>query len=595
MAFSASSSVLLLIVVMHVYLLNFGIGLDQVLTFWLPLEAAAFLVLFATISSDQNWVLVLILVFAATLHIVLPLRIGPNYPAGEDATFGYQAVTQIMSSGQWTTGVGTGSANIVYSYFPMMFVFTALWAGIGSIPATIITNYAFPAVNLTALLSVRMLTRSFGLSKKEANIVLFLYSLTPTIHQIESVFHYEAYAVIFFPIALLYTMKPRISMAERTIALFSILAVAFSHFFTALDLALYCTVLAATYLILRGTRVNLDLAFLSVVIPLAWNAAVASSYFQRQVLSTLDVLRHSRDILTLLNRVSPGATQLGANFYAAPWLAQTATARNLIIVVFSLVAIFTLCFGLSQSGIRIKRKDALTYMAVIWVFALAFNGTAYFGVNWAQTSLGLGPSAAARITVFSFIPFAIFCGLGLYLVLNRLELRIHGDKMLLVKAVLCIVLIVIFTTSAVVQAYSRGFYDSTYHQVYYDEYITWQQSSFLEPIYLGTWWSAANNHTLASNDPMAGSNGLRYFVEAYGYQGWWVDNVSSPYVAENSRLSSSFTVYYAFDTLNVQLPDHLYNTTLSPQFISSNDTKLNTIFNTGRLIVDFKPPQTFQA
>ena len=579
--------------VVHIYLLNFGVDLDQVVTFWLPLEVAAFLVLFATISWDDNWVLCLILVFAATLHMVNPLRVGPNYPSGEDATYGYQLVTQIMRSGAWVTGVGTGSAGTTYSYFPMMFVFTALWSGIGSIPATIITNYAFPAVNLTALLSVLMLAKSIGLSKKEANIILFLYSLTPTIHTIESVFHYEAYAVVFFPIALLYTLKPRISMAERTVALFCILAVASSHFFTALDLALYCIVLAFTYLMFRGERVNLDLAFLSVVIPLAWNAAVASSYFQRQVLSTLDILKHSSNILTLLSRVSLGTGQLGGNFYAASWLAQIATARNVIIVGFSLIAILGLCFRIGRSGIRIKRKDALTYVAVIWFFALAFNGTAYFGVNWGQTSLGLGPSAAARITVFSFIPFAIFCGLGLYLVLGSLERRIQGNKMLFVKGFLCIVLIVIFATSAVVQAYSRGFYDSTYQQIYYDEYITLQQSTFLEPIYLGTWWSVANNHT-SSNDPMAGSNGLRYFVEAYGYQGWWVDNVSSPYVDPNSKLSSSFIVYYAFDELNVQLPDHLYNATLSPNFISSNDTKLNTIFNTGRLMVDFKPSQLVQ-
>jgi hypothetical protein len=583
---SGASLSLLGLVLAHVYLNTLGIGLDQLLTFWTPLEVAGFIVLLAAFRTEDKWVFPLILGFDAALHLVLPLTNVPGYVYGEDQIFGYQLVSQIMQRGNWVFGLGTGSA-VTYSGFPMFFVFTALWSGIGSIPVPLIANYLIAIVNLTTFLTLRMLNKDLlGLSERQSNLILFVYSLTPAIHAVDAKFHYEAYAIIFFPLILLYALKPRISSSEIVVAVVSVLAITLSHYFTSYILVANAIVLLIAFGILRGARISRGVLLLSILAPLAWNATgFGFVSFQKQLIFIQNVFQHvtSLHLNQLFNKVLTGAGSITGPVtnYPAPWFNQVATIRNLVIVVLSLTAIFSLSFAPGgRFRIRLARKDAFTYLAATWLFSLLFSVASYYGVAWNETFLaaeGAG-SFSNRVVEFSFIQFTIFSGIGLSILLGKLEGRLHSRKLNITKVILAVLLVFIFVSSAVVQAYPRIAYDSTYKPVFYDEY----QPTFQEPYYLGVWWSSAGNNT-ARNSPFTGSKALKGFIQGFGDEVWWEDNMTSPLVNLNSSLSDPFNVHYAVDLMQLQKPDHNENMTLSPQLVSSQNSRTNTIFSTGRL------------
>jgi hypothetical protein len=580
---SGVSVSLLSVVLIHVYLNVLGVKLDQLLTFWAPLEVAGFIVLLAAFHTEDKWVFPLILVFAAALHLLLPMALVPDYVYGSDAIYGYQLVTQIMQKGNWVFGLGTGS-TVTYSAFPMLFVFTALWSGIGTIPVPLIANYAIAVVNLTTFLTLRMLNKNLlGLSERQSNLILFFYSLTPTINAVDARFHYEAYAVIFFPLVLLYALKPRISTSETVVALVSVLAITLSHYFTSYILIANAVVLLIAFGILRGARISRGLLLLSILAPLAWDGTgFGFFFFEKQISQIQDVLQHVRtlDLSQLFGKVVAG-TQAVVTNYPAPWFNQLATIRNLVIVVLSLIAIFSLCIAPGgRFRVRLARKDVFTYLAATWLFSLLFALAAYYGVAWNDTFLateGTG-SFSNRVVEFSFFQFAIFCGIGLSVLLGEIGTKLHARKLNIAKLTLVSLLVFIFLSSAVVQAYPRVAYDSTYTPVFYDEY----RSTFQEPYYLGVWWSSAGNNT-APNSPFTGSLMLRDFIRGFGDEVWWENNMTSPDVDLNSSLSAPFSVHYAVDLTQLQKPDHTENVTLSPQLVSSQNSHLNTIFSTGRL------------
>lgn len=576
----------------HVYLFTRGIALSNLLTFWLPLELAAFLILIAAIYSDDNWVFGLIIILAAALHLVLAAATVPEFQASTDAIYGYQLVNLTLNTGQWTFGAGTGQSHL-YSYFPLMFIFTALWSGIGSIPPILLVNYGFVLVNLASFLSLRMLSVDLlNFSKRQANLVLFLYSLTPTIHRVEAKFHYEAYSIIFFALVFLFVLKPKISASERIVAVISILAIALSHYFTAYILLLNAIVILVAYLVLKGARVHTELLFMAIVVPIALISSVAVAQFGHQILVVQSILSHIKDVGTLFSKLAT-PTDTVATYYPARWFADLATVRNGVILLLGLMAIFTFCVSISRRlGIRFKTRGALTYLAAAWLFSVFFSLAAYYGVAWNDTILATqGPgSARNRIAEFAFIQFAVFSGLGLSILLKKFDNFFHGKKFGSgmsgsLKVALAVCLIVIFASSAVVQAYPRIAYDSGYKPIFFDEY----RATFQEPYYLATWWYGVANHTITNSNPWTGSRSLKDFVRGYGWQPWWEDTLNQTGVNINETTSRYHTVYYAVDTLQVQKPDHLYRQTLNPDYVSSHDTQLNTIFNTGRIMVAYKP------
>jgi hypothetical protein len=157
------------------------------------------------------------------------------------------------------------------------------------------------------------------------------------------------------------------------------------------------------------------------------------------------------------------------------------------------------------------------------------------------------------------------------------------------KTFLAIALVIIFLSSAVVQAYPRIVYEANYSPIYYDEY----KPAFQEPYYLGNWWNAVADHATSAGTPFSGSRGLEDIVEGYGYQRWWEDSLDSPAVNLNNTASSYFNVYYAVDFEQLTKPDHLSNQTLSPIFASSGKPGLNMIFSNGRLSVIYKPQSPY--
>jgi hypothetical protein len=575
----------------HVYLYSRGIPIDNLLTFWLPLELAGFLILISIMYTDQVWVFALVMIFAAALHLVLAASTVPEFVNGTDELYGYQLVNLTLNTGHWTFGAGTGE-SLIYSYFPFMFIFTSLWSGIGSIPPFLLVNYGFAFINLASFLSLRMLCVDLlNFSRRQVNLVLFLYSLTPLIHRVEAVFHYEAYAVIFFSLVLLYLLKPNISAPERIVTVISIIAIVLSHYFTAYFLLLNSLVVGVAYLVLRGTRVNVSLLFMSIVAPLAVISNVAVGNFTSQIFRVENVLAHFKDLSSLFSQLTAFSSEAVATYYPAPWFAELAFARNIMELVLGLLAIFTLCISVSRRlRIHFRKRDALTYLAATWLFSLLFSLALYYGVAWDETVLASnGPGEAGnRIAEFGFMQFALFAGLGFSILLNSIENHLRGKRLRFLKpgmkGILAIFLIIIFASSVVAQAYPRIVYDSGYTPLYFDEY----KPTFQEPYYLGSWWYSAANHTTASSRPWTGSRVLFDFVSGYGWQPW-TDTLNQSSVDINSPRSQYFTVYYGLDVLQVNKPDHLSKQTLDPLYVSSAYTRLDTIFDNGRLMVDCKP------
>jgi hypothetical protein len=154
------------------------------------------------------------------------------------------------------------------------------------------------------------------------------------------------------------------------------------------------------------------------------------------------------------------------------------------------------------------------------------------------------------------------------------------------KVLLSIFLITVFVSITVVQAYPRTAYDLSYRPIFVeDEY----NSSFQAPYYVGSWWNGAANHTMESQRPFTGSRPLTSFIQGYGYQPWWENNMTSPFVSMSNNVSAGSTVYYAIDTLQIQIPDDTY-TMLNPQIISAQNNTVNMIFNCGRIIILNKLP-----
>jgi hypothetical protein len=235
----------------------------------------------------------------------------------------------------------------------------------------------------------------------------------------------------------------------------------------------------------------------------------------------------------------------------------------------------------------------LTYLAAAWLFSVFFSIAAYYGVAWNETILATnGPGAARnRIAEFGFMQFSVFAGLGLAMIFAKLDKSLGRRRIgsLLSgsgKTILAIFLIIIFASTMVAQAYPRVTYDAGYKPIFYDEY----PETFQEPYYLGHWWFGARNQSLTYTRPWTGSEALKDVVMGYGWQAWWAESLNDSAVnLNNTSTSQYFTVYYAFDTLQISKPDHLYNATLNPEYVSSNDTQVNAIFNTGRIIVLYKP------
>lgn len=585
---SASAIGLLTITLAHVYLFRMGINTPMVLSFWLPLEFAGVLVLYAVLSNDEKWVFPLVLVFAASLHFVLPLALTPNIVATEDAVYGYQKVVDTISSGNWQFNVGTGSA-LVYSFYPLSFIFAAVWSEVSSIDPALIANFGFAAINLTTFLTIRMLNIDLlKLSEKQSNLVLFLYALTPTIHRVESHMHYEAYAVIFLPLVLMYILKPRISLGERSVALIAIVSIAFSHYFTSYILIMMAIVIAISYLILRGKRIQGGLVIMSIIAPLAWTSTVAQRVFGVNVVQLNSVLSNLQNFNQLLSKLTIQASTPLASYYPASWFVQLTFARNVVLLLLGLIAMFSLCISrVGRFKFGISRRDMFSYLAATWIFLIFFTVAAYYGVTWSETVLASEGSGAAsnRIAEFSFLTFSVFAGIGLFKVASWLQKRIRGSSLEISKLIVSVFLIILFVSGTVVQAYPRAAYDTGYQSAYSDEY----PGALQQPFYAGVWWYVVANHTILYRQPFTGSRGVKYIIKGYGHVQWWEDNLTISTVDMNDPNSTAFWVYYAIDTQQVQLPDHLFNVTLSPAIFSSQNETVNMIFNTGRFLILCKP------
>lgn len=583
--------------VAHTFLLARGVQLDTLLTFWLPLELAGFIALVAILYSEENWVLFIVIAYAAGLHIISAVEASPQFAPETDAIFGYQLVSNVIQTGHWTFGSGTGEASF-YSYFPLMFVFTALWSGIGSVSPFIIINYLFPFVNLASLLTLRMVgTDLLNFSKRQSNLVLLFYTFAPTFQRVQGRFHYEAYAMVFFALVFLYSLKPKVSASEKVVAVVAILAITFSHYFTAFNLVLYAIVLCLAYLLLRGTRVQLDLLFMSIIAPLTIISALSMSFFVGQVGTIQNVFAHVKSLNALLSRLTSTAGNATPTYYPSLAFYYVTMVSNAVVILLGLLAICTFCVSSDRRTLfRISRKDALTYLAAAWIFSVMFAVAAYYGVVWGETSFGTLAGVGgirSRVVEFAFLPFAIFTALGVSVILKKLNDRIRWNigsfsKSRLIKLTLAVFLIVLFATSLVVESYGRVEYESSYRPYSYDEGLF----VYDEAYYLGTWWNQASNHSTSFSYPFSGSPSLGPYIQGYGLQGWFPPMNTSLVQGPNGTsgpLGTYITVYYAFDTAQLQKPDHGFNETLNPQWLSSGKSDLNTIFNTGRIIVVYKP------
>ena len=73
---------------------------------------------YVAFTFDSKYPLVLIMVFAFTLHMLQFVRQTPDMIWSTDSIFVYQVVENILKTGRHTSGFGTGMAP-VYTYYPL--------------------------------------------------------------------------------------------------------------------------------------------------------------------------------------------------------------------------------------------------------------------------------------------------------------------------------------------------------------------------------------------------------------------------------------------------------------------------------------------
>lgn len=561
-----------IVILLNGYMLRLGTPLDSFLMFWLPLLVLGFLMFYAAFTFDSKYPLVLIMVFAFTLHMLQFVRQPPDMIWSTDSIFVYQVVENILKTGRHTFGFGTGMAP-VYTYYPLFHIFLSALSSITSLSPMIVVKYSMAILNLVTLLGLYALLGLLKLDFKSKNLILCMFNLNPMFHFFNSYAHAESFAIIFYPLILLYALRQSQSKSlakNSVIALFFLVIVTMSHHFTS-----YMTALALVavpillYIISRKTLIRTEFSILALILPLTWLAFVSYSIFSTH-LTTFAKILSSLGEIHLNVGYSITSFETSITHYPSAFSLQITSLRN-----FMLVAVTFLGF---LWYIRHKER-AYTYFGALLLLGSAVTFVSMFIIDWSQ--IGGGPRS--RFIEFLFFPIAIFFALGTIKIsqefkkiINKKSLKRHSIKTKLITLMLVSILTFIFVPSTIFNAFPRYNYDQNYSPLLSTDFNVAPETQYA----LSRWVLSYTN--ASEKDVFAGSYSARQYVIGYGFQEKWADEIfdASSIKSEMNGSWWGFSLYYVVNRWNFELPD-FESRKIDNSIVNYLDGNSNRIYDTG--------------
>ena len=534
-----------IIALLHVYYLRLGAFYDHYFTFWLPILIIGFLALYATLTSDTKFPLILIFIFSLTLHLIQFIRQPANMIWNPDAIYALQLVNNVIKTGHWDFGYGTDAAY-AYSFYPLFYLFQLTLSLVPSFSPMLVIKYSMAILNLLTLLTFYALINGlFDLDVKSKNLIVFMFSLNPMFHAFNSYGHAESYAVIFYPLILLYVLKQRgsdrsVKRPTAAVAILLLITVSMSHHFTSYMVAFSLLVpTLLLYFISRRFFGKIQLHFLALISPLTWLMFIASYVFTTHSELLLDIASKLTFIHKFVGYIpSPAASSL--TYYPSEFLMQITLLRNLMLVLFTFLGFF--CYSI------LKKERTYAYLKVLLLIYSGLTFFLLFIVDWSSFILMI--DVRTRIVEFSFFLIAFFSSLGIILVIRKIEkITPKFLKNRFMRPTLALIFVIIFVPSTIFSAFPRFMYDPTYSPILHEEFCVVPEQQYA----LGCWvYLHVNSY---ERTVFSGSLSAHRYVIGYGlFQGSWSPEMFNVTLTEIPEDAWN-TVFFVVNEYNFRLPD----------------------------------------
>ena len=563
---------------LHAYLVGHGINSSLFANFWFPILTMAALVYYAVVSFDNKFPLLLIFLFALTLHLVQPIAQPTDFLWNTDGMFILQLVEHTKVTGFWTFGYGTGEA-LWYSFYPLLYIFLSVLSLVSFISSTVVIKYATSIVNPLVLLTLyTMLNRLFQLDVKTKNLVVFMFSLNPIFHAMGGYADAESYAMIFYPLILAQALKQSTSYqvckrAATIVAILFLVIASISHHFTSYNIAFSLLFPAIfTYLVFRTTALNVRISIMALILPLIWLSYVAYMILLTHLMGGLNILNALTSIHTVVGYVRYGSAFTN---YPSEFAIQLNWIRNLALALFVLLGLITYK--------KSKRKADRHWVALLFCYsAVTFLSLAV--VNWEQVKVF--SDIRERIVNFAFFPLAVFSSLGMLRIsgemtpsfphnpLVKRKIKNRSRRKALIGLILAVVIVLVFVPSTIFNAFPRFSYDPTYFPFLSEEFPVAPYEHFA----LGRWTYLYVESSYST--VFTGSLSAQRYVIGYGFfQGTWSDEVFNA-TLRGKLFYPDDKIFFVVNEYNMELPDR-FGRKLDTPLLLVLDHRFDRIYDNG--------------
>ena len=539
------------LVLTHVSLLSHNIVTDDLAFFWVPLLLMGLIAFYSVFSYNSKFPLVLILLFALSLHLIQFVRQPQGMVWNPDAIYNLQLVNHVRDTGHWDFGYGTNEAY-GYSYYPLFPIFQWALSSVSSISSMLCIKYSMAVLNLVMLLAIYfLLKRAFHLDMRSVNLIILLFSFNPLFHAIDSYAHAESYAIILYPLILSLMLRQENSkglgrVRVQAVLIFLLIAVSMSHHFTSYMVAFSLLVPTIILYLLRKDFVrNLHLNLMSIIIPLTWLTFAASFILARHFGQFLEIVSRLTSIQGLVG-YSYSPVSSSVTYYPTEFSMQITLLRTVLLVA---CAFTGLLFSSTPSN-----KKAHNHFGVLLIAYGVITALLLYFVDWkgiAMKGIVLA-DVRDRIVAFSYLPISFFASLGILAIIGKApkwpkSRFLRGSA----KLSLGIVFVAIITTATVFNAFPRFMYDSTYSPISSGEFPVAAEQQYA----LGRWTLFYVSNLSYEQTSFSGSLSAHRYVIGYGlFKGEW-DNTLFNNIATISN--DDRRIFYVVNTYNLQLPDQL--------------------------------------
>ena len=559
-------------ILLNGYLLRVGKPLDSFLMFWLPLLVLGFLMFYVAFTFDSKYPLVLIMVFAFTLHMLQFVRQPPDMIWSTDSIFVYQVVENILNTGRHTFGLGTGMAP-VYTFYPIFYIFLSAFSSITSLAPMFVVKYSMAILNLTTLLGFYALLGLFKLDFKSKNLILCIFNLNPMFHFFNSYAHAESFAIIFYPLVLLYVLRQSQSKSltkNSIIALFFLIVVTLSHHFTSyLIVIALVAVPILLYITSKKTIIRTEILILALILPLTWLTFVSTSLFSTHLDTFANVLNSLAGIHLDVGYMGTSIDTSIAQ-YPSVFSMQITQLRNFILVAVTFLGFLWF----------IRNKERVyTYFAHLLLLTSVITFASMFLVDWTMTG---SSDIRTRFIEFLFFPVSIFFALAIFKmsrkikkIIKRKTLANNSIKTKFFTLMIVLIMALIFVPSTIFNAFPRNNYDSTYSPVLSSEFSVAPEQQYA----LGRW--VLSYSSAYEKDVFAGSSSAHRYVIGYGRQEKWADKIFdvSSIKSEMKEKWLGYSLFYVVNRWNFELPDS-DGRKIDDSIINYLDGNFNRIYDT---------------